>query len=281
MGKKLKSNLDIKKLVQITIRTILKYNVNLDQEPLKRPKNLNDPTILDVWNKISYEFFKTIEYKNTLNIFSWWHRNTNKYASIVRAKMKEFEEDTAMEWEPSEEISKNEIKIQLSDQDIEKLESFVRQYQLRFRFDTKFDNFLSERLQQYGIKCWLRSKSNWFKKQSSQKISAPYWRGLFSCSESKCTNTFKAYIKNELKKNSSIIFSRKINQAENCIYVCLDKASNNHDLIIPKVRCSGKERSEQELEILAKGVTNVVIDNSIHNDEKEFFLGKINQIYSI
>lgn len=155
------------------------------------------------------------------------------------------------------------------------IEAFVRHNKLRSRFNTRFDDFLSEKLQQNGVNCWLRSISNWFKKERSRKSLAPFWSGLFTCIDPFCTNIFKAQIQDNILKNYSIFYLRtNKNKKLNSIKIFCKLSNHSHNVPIKsKVRCSGKQRSDQEIEVLAKGVEKVSIENSLYNDECNSFLG--------
>ncbi|CAF0909191.1 unnamed protein product, partial [Brachionus calyciflorus] len=266
-----KSNLEIKRLVDITINNIEKYNLNLDKEPLRRSKKNETLRNLDAWNKISYDFFGNILYKNTLNIYSWWKRDTNNYRSKVKLKLNERQNED-MEIDQKEIRKPDEIKIVLTDEDVNLLQNFISNYQYRSKFNTEFDDFLSERLQKHEIKCWLRSKSNWFKKERSQKSLAPFWSGFFSCLDPKCQNKFKASIKNDLKISRTI---RQLSstQIQNNHIIVIPYLKTTHESIIkPKIHCTGKKRVEQQVECLAHGVSKTVFDNFIFNEANESFI---------
>ncbi|CAF1080474.1 unnamed protein product [Brachionus calyciflorus] len=166
----MKSNLEIKKIIDITIKWILKTKSHLDSEKVKRPKQNGYKDDLDIWNKIAFEYFGKIENKNALNIFSWCKRNTHKFPTIVKSKISKFD-DSFME---VENVTEQEIVLDLDQKDLEVIKKFIRFYEPRSKFNTDFANFLSERLQNFGIKCWLRTTGNAFKKKLSQKKSSPF-----------------------------------------------------------------------------------------------------------
>ena len=51
----------------------------------------------------------------------------------------------------------------------------------RKRFNVFFDNILTSRLQNNGIKCSLKCTASHFKKENSRKKSLPDWSAIFKC----------------------------------------------------------------------------------------------------
>lgn len=121
-----------------------------------------------------------------------------------------------------------------------------------------FSNFLSEKLQNYGIKCWLKCNYNWLKKKSSQKTTSPFWKGIFSCVN--CKKRFFATIHKELedsKQNKDVI-----------IFVNFEDISKHDDKIKPRIRCKGDKRLELAKELMYESTSNVISKNILGNYKK-------------
>ena len=56
-----------------------------------------------------------------------------------------------------------------------------------------FDRTLAKKIQEFGIKCWVVCKYNWF---GSNKIAGNYWSGLYECYS--CKLKFKCSIESVL-----------------------------------------------------------------------------------
>lgn len=160
------TKMNIKKLVNIA-KEILSEDIisNIDEIPLSRT-DLNN-----IWNKISQEYYGNIEFKNSLNIKSWWVRNTNNFRTILKNILQN-----------KEQTIKKKYSI-----DIDHKEWIYLQGQIsssgRERFKVGMSHFLSKKLQERGVKCYLTCKYNWFKEKKSQKTESPYWKGLYVCTE--------------------------------------------------------------------------------------------------
>lgn len=107
----------------------------------------------------------------------------------------------------------------------------------RTRFKTYFDDLLSEKMQQKGFNCILRSKYNWFLK----------WAGKFICRSEDCKSVYEAKIV-ELKKGSSVDIEIK------CFGEC------NHPKLNISYRCSGEERRTIVDQVMIYGVEQVMED---------------------
>ena len=120
-------------------------------------------------------------------------RNTNNFRNLI--------------YEHFEKVgcSKRLIVLKLDFQDMNLVKSFIGDYKIvksklckRKKFKKEFDNFLSLKLQNLGLNCWLTCKSNWFKKENSRKFSKAFWNGSFFCIDNECQNNFKARIMQEI-----------------------------------------------------------------------------------
>jgi len=112
-------------------------------------------------------------------------------------------------------------------------------------FLVKFDNFLSAKLQNLGIKCWLRSSHNRFKKNV-------LWEGIYKCIEKNC----------EIEKFECIAF-KTINEVLIDVKFC-DKIVT-HEKLIKRLRISGQDRVIQQYSLSANGIANTQSFNAIYN----------------
>ena len=112
------------------------------------------------------------------------------------------------------------------------------------RFLVKFDNSLSFKLQNLGLKCWLRSSTNRFKKKV-------LWEGNYFCIDSTCGMKFKCRAK------------QLANQVS--VHVYFSDSLVSHDKIVKKLRISGVERTSQQYSLVVNGILNTQSFNQIYN----------------
>ena len=91
-----KSPIKLDKLVEITLALMKNKSLkDLSNIRLKKEKD-------NVWIQLAKKYYnKEYGYKDALNIYSWWNRNTQNYATLVKNKL-------------SETISKPTLSIQIT-----------------------------------------------------------------------------------------------------------------------------------------------------------------------
>ena len=158
----------------------------------------------NIWRKIGTRYYGIYDHKYSVNVYSWWKRDTNGF----QTEFKKFLQKKQSMNEPL--LSENEkIKILIKPEEWLKIKKFVANL-TRKKFKSEFDGFLSEKIQEKGINCWLKCKWNWFKETNSKKKNSPFWKGVFNCINQDCENKFIAFIQNGVdeKKKSCLIRNR-------------------------------------------------------------------------
>lgn len=246
------NSLNIDKLVQITVKYLKKQNLkSLDDVQVSR--KLNSKNIYDL---ICLDYFQNTDYKNKYRISQLWKRNSNSFADKVKADF-------------NKQSNENIILIEFSyDEWIIELEKNQEFYGKRSKFNADFTVTFSIKLQQKGIKCWLKCCYNWFKQNQSLHKNAAFWRGQYVCiKEPTCKNKFVAEITSDSEKYQKIII-KVMHEI---------KSDNDHtDFLKYTPRCSGELRDKTVKEIMSIGVMNVQTNNVIHNSFSKSNLTKLN-----
>jgi hypothetical protein len=241
-----KSDIKLEDLVETTARIMLRYNINdLSTEKLSRNTS-------NIWHVIASKYFKSSEYKDAVNIHSWWKRNQNGFKNAVLNK-----------------ISRNKINLSksitltITFEDWSKILEYISKTDRR-RFKSEFDIFLSEKLQASGINCWLTCNNNWFR--NSRNFNSVFWSGRYDCIDKNCLNKFEAFISDDIEKNfkSRSLFDVLKKDFFNLNVSYVEKTIHDKK-IFPLPRCSGKKRTEQAKTLAFLGISNCVDDNIIHN----------------
>ena len=240
--KNIKTDL-INTLVQVIVQ-----NPNLDINKV-RPTRKMDPN--NIWNIICLKLFNNISYAEANKIFKIWHNKTSKLAEQVLSLCGSIENGDKNGGNGS-----NPISLAISAVDWVILSTYIVNSPRR-RFTSQFTDFLSEKLQENGIKCWLRCSYNWFKKSDSQKSSSPFWQGVYKCTDPSCSNTFSAFIHSIIQYESS-----------NCVIIFVDVNEGNtkhKNIVLKKIRCIRDERLAQAKEIALDTSLNCHAKNILHN----------------
>jgi hypothetical protein len=133
----------------------------------------------------------------------------------------------------------------------------------RKRFLTGFDDYISNKLQEKGFCCWLRSIYNWIKKSNKDKL----WKGKYKCLSELCHLKFQAEV--TLNLNESLDFS--LTWYGTC----------SHTKFKPGYRIVKNERSDVAVQLISNGLSNYISENIISNQVlkekdgiklKEYFL---------
>lgn len=220
---------------------------NLDLAPITRK-----PDKENIWNQICLDLYGDVNYNRALNIFRMWQRDTMKYSSTVRNILKV----------KSISIIENDFEtfiVSIDSSDWKKLlTACIRIYNNRSKFSNQFDNFLAQKLQDLGLKCWIKCKFNWFSKFQSRKKVAR-WRGIYKCQDVQCKNKFEAAIYNENELQ---------NQQEILVFVKYTVRNSHSSKLFKKLSYRGESREQQGIELLAFKTTNVLNENLVHNEHR-------------
>ena len=129
--------------------------------------------------------------------------------------------------------------------------SKVKLNSARQRLLVDFHNRLSYELQNtYGVKCCLKNWYNWF----NNKI---YWTALYKCIFNDCKVTYYCYISTEPKKNEDVLIIVEKN------------GESDHEKILKKRRIVDEERAELGLKLMGQGISNIIDENVIFNNEND------------
>ena len=117
------------------------------------------------------------------------------------------------------------------------------------KFLVKFDDFLSKKLQDHGLKCWLRSNGN------NRLKKTVLWEGKFTCMENKCEIfDYRCFAEKNMGNDVSV-------------HVIYRNNIVSHDKLINKLRVTGNERFNQKFSLAANGILNTQAFNSNYNKE--------------
>ena len=105
----------------------------------------------------------------------------------------------------------------------------------RTKFTKEFHYAISVELQSQNIKCWLKNVWNWL--SNSDNIQ---WSSEYRCVDKACKNIFKGNIYHPFNDLSSIV----------CVLTYQSLEIHNEYVKCPS-RCSGKERKQTALELMA------------------------------
>ena len=159
------------------------------------------------------------------------------------------------------EESGKDIIINLNKAEVEHVLSFTRLFSPanRKRFNSQFDEFLSKKLQDKGIGCWLKNQHNCFLNPSNRKKKTYIWRGKYVCVDKDCSINFSAYMYNK-NPHEDISDIKDVS-----LHVFYNKEPKHLTMINKPVRCTGANRDKQKLVLCSNGLTNTLSENVIFN----------------
>lgn len=233
-------NVNIDELVEKTVEYLRNENLS--------PLDLNSSArgADNIMGKLCSKFFGDYSLKDSMYISTIWKRDQFEFRSRV---IKFFPEKIT-----TADKANLEIKFNESEQKI--LQNLIVIFSDgRKRFKAEFSNFISKKIQENGIKCWLKVNSNWFRKENGRKYG-DYWSGKFSCVS--CANFFKMRI--ESNRMDRIIIE---NIVDNCSHLENIKPPNN--------RISGVKRKLISHEIVSNGVGNFRAENFLKEPRNNYF----------
>ena len=230
-------------LINVILEVIMQNpNKDINQE---KPTRTNDSN--NLWNIICSKLYGTASYSDANRILKLWHRNVSKLAEQVASLSGSYNGSNNEDSFISLPVSAAEWTI---------LATYIVNSP-RTRFTSQFSDFLSEKLQECNIKCWLSCVNNYFKKINSTKTRSPFWRGTYKCIDPHCSKIFTAVIHQIIKceKSSHVI-----------IFVTENNALNIHESkIMKKIRCIGGERLEQARDLAFNSALNCQSQNILNN----------------
>ena len=112
-------------------------------------------------------------------------------------------------------------------------------------FTASFTKLLNSKLKIQGVLCLLYCNFNWFRNENSRKKNSVYWRGGFTCVDKTCDIVFIGIIDKPFENNMEITLN-------------WNGSPNHQDRIhrIAKHRCTGLERKNLALKLVANGISN-------------------------
>jgi hypothetical protein len=252
----------IKKLTKLMVYFIEKYKININEVhkvALARNK------LKSFWLDISVRYFGYKSYVKQCLTRLWWLRNKD---GIKTATLKEFKKKHNFNDDDDMMNIKKNIVLNNINNDSKMfyiikfemdewkflIENCLSTSQIRKKFTSKFDSALSIKLQEFGVKCWLKHSYNWFNESSS----AVFWRGKFHCIS--CLSIFEAIIENNNVNNTeSVYIQLTYNDA---LILTKHEEFMNPDRM---KKITGKEREQLGIELLAFGTSNVISNNTVYN----------------
>jgi len=154
-----------------------------------------------------------------------------------------------------------EIKIALTWKEWMSIQKFIGESksslgQTRKRFNSGFVELINSKISYLANSCTIGQGHNWFRKEDSQRNkTSPFWSGKFKCKDRNCDSTITLTIQNifvDLEVEISVKFSK----------------ITNHQKVAAKTICQGNARDEQKLLLIAKGTSNSINENLVHNFEQ-------------
>ena len=230
---------DLLKLVNVTVKLIEKNpKINLDDEPIATNCNEN------IWNKICLETYGNIEKETAYSLRRKWKRNDHNYATMVQCMVENVRKKDKFVID-----QKANFNFQLS---LKEVNEHRINYDDRSKLSSDFDEIISAKLREKGIKCWFICSYNWFKKENSRKQQAVFWRGSYKCIDSNCQNACEAFI---CDGNGPLLL----------INIKYNKISDHLENVVKKVSCRGNARSIQAKHLVIEGTSNVQSKNYLNN----------------
>ena len=258
---------DLKKLVYVTINLINKNNIkNLNDLKLTRKGN-------DIWHQIGLEYKNENSYKNVLNIFTRWKRNTKNYREdvliLLNREKENSEYEEKMNLSNEDEILLNQtdptlkktIIVEISENEWKSINQFVSNGK-RKKLNQSFSNFLSDKLQQNGLKCWLKSKYNWL--SQSKCLTKPFAYGIYICVDENCKNKFQVHF-DCLGKILNVNHQSGMEKNIKRIFVSYEEKTIHFKKVMKTAFCSGIEREEESKKIMSLGLSNTLTHNILEN----------------
>lgn len=142
------TQINLNKLFTITVNVMLKHSIT-DLACFKMKKSDQS----NIWNVICFEYLNSYDNLFSKTLYNWWHRDTNKYNSIVKNRLSFL----------CEISSDKTIIIEIESEKWIEMEKNIGNYNNRKTFKVHFHDFLSQKVQENGINCWFKCKFNWFR----------------------------------------------------------------------------------------------------------------------
>ncbi|CAF0843732.1 unnamed protein product [Brachionus calyciflorus] len=241
--------INLPRLVDITFKFLITNKISPD-EMIGSARGENN-----IWGRLSIEFFGEFSFTDSMFIQTLWKRDKDAFKTLVTER-----------FNLRSEIKKNDKK-QVSDILIElenkNPEDFVKEDKDgREWLSAEFSSFISQKVQNSGIKCWLKCNYNWLRKKDGRK-KGNYWNGKYSCIS--CKNEFKLWISREKSLYlhlKPLIFTGK-----------------HSEFILPKEkRITDHARLQLSYKIKSVGIANFRAENTFENEYINY--GKIRKISS-
>lgn len=243
-------NYNVEKLLLITKEIMKEMNLEVDSLQ-KISLSRNDKK--NFWNLLALKYFGYFDYNTVLKVKKWFERH-NLYVFLKR-------DNLITQKNLNLNIEYEKVKIVLT------IQEWMENYNLylsknnsdRSYFKIGFCKILTSKIQSIGLNCSLKCEYNYFKKAFSRKGSSKYWSGRYFCDD--CKKIYNLEIEN------IVDFSFR----EVMISVAHDSSINKHKSKIEvKFQCRGSERSNEALNIHAKGIENRKAENILSNYEENF-----------
>lgn len=96
-------SLNIEKLISITIEVMMQNSLS----DLSKIKVTRSKDRTNVWNQICFKYHGLVDYKNTLQFYQWWQRDTQNYSTLSKSAINELSKEP----EEAELLNSKEKKI--------------------------------------------------------------------------------------------------------------------------------------------------------------------------
>lgn len=134
---------------------------------------------------------------------------------------------------------------------------FMTNSPIRKKLTAEFSDFITKLLRhRHGIKCWLRSKNNWFTRKfvrnpNNTSKGENIWNGKYICRASGCLNEYRMSMRNICGK---MVYIKTT--------IC-EKTHHQHPIIMKQTRCKGAKRNEVAKAISSLGSVARVLSNNV------------------
>lgn len=240
-------NLD--NLIEIILKILKTDNLKPNRVPNANRKTDN------FWAKVCTEFYGKYDFVRTLNLFTWWKRNVEglfdkcceKYFNDTKTvKKKDLSISNFSNFETPSQV----LLIEIPASDWLLLKRCLKQRQ---RLLADFHNFLSKKLQDNGLNCWLRCDFNWFCSNKSKKSTSKYWCGTYHCIVNECKIILKAFVEDpivdvEQKVRINVFFFGKCTHEKKTL-----------------IQLSKEQKEQLGYKLKAEGVSNTIVNHILLN----------------
>ena len=225
------------KLVLVTIQYLNNKNLHSLIEKGENPRKADSQ-----WGILSVLYADDHNFNCGSRIRSAWLNNYGHYRTRVQE---------ALQSQIRIENIKKNIQRELFKVKWDCFRLYIRGTSQRY-LSALFARFLSKKLQNAGVVCWLANRSSYI--NGTKEI---HGSGKYKCISTNCRNIFSAK------------FSKKADESDIVIEVFWETIDLHEKIISPPERISGLNRTQLGYKLAAKGTKNVQYENICSNKRKK------------